>query len=179
MQRAVGRAGFTLLELVIVLCLVGLLTALAAKRLLVLRVEAERTSLSHVVGGLQAAVSLEMLSLVARERDAELARLPGSNPMTLLMQQPSNYIGELESPDPRQIAPGRWYFDRGRGLLVYRVRYAGRFSTELSGPARARFRIALLYDDRDGNRRFDVDSDGLRGARLEAVEAYAWRANGG
>ena len=65
-----GRNGFSLLELVIVLCLIGLLTAFAAQRLLALRVEAERAALRQVVGGLQAALALELLSRVAHKPNA-------------------------------------------------------------------------------------------------------------
>lgn len=168
------RRGFTLIELVVVLCLVGLLTALAARRLLALRVEAERAALFGVVGSLQAAVSMQGLSLLSAGRDAELARLPGSNPMDYVLEPPWSYLGELDGPDPQSVSPGRWYFDRREGLLVYRVRHAQHFATSLPGPARARFAVRLLFDDRDGNGRFDPGVDGVGGARLEAAEPGGW-----
>ncbi len=176
MQRAGRRAsrGFTLLELVIVICVIGLLTVIGARRLLALRVEAERAALTQVVGGLQAAVSLEMLSRVSRGEDDALADLADSNPMDLLVEPPWSYLGELDGPDPARVKPGRWYFDRRSGQLVYRVRYADRFRSALPGPARAAFRVELVWDDRNGNGRFDPGVDGVAGARLRRVADYGW-----
>lgn len=171
-----ARRGFTLLELVVVICVIGLLVTFAGQRLLALRVEAERAALGQVLGGLRAAVSVEMLSLVARGRDAELAELAGSNPMALLLEPPWSYLGELDGPDPAAVPPGRWYFDRSSGLLVYRVRYPDRFVSELADPPRAAFRVELVWDDRNRNGRYEPGVDGAGGARLRPVADYRWRS---
>lgn len=175
------HGGFTLLELVVVICIVALLTGFAARRLLALRVEAERAALGQVVGGLQAAVSLELLTRIARGRDGdrELAALAGSNPMSLLIEPPYNYVGELDGADPVRLAesvrPGRWYFDQRAAQLVYRARYPKRFESELPGTPRAAFRVEVLWDDRDGDGRFDPGVDGIGGARLARVASYRWK----
>jgi prepilin-type N-terminal cleavage/methylation domain-containing protein len=170
----VAKRGFTLLELVIVIGIVALLVAFAIERLLALRVEAERATLQQVVGGLRAAVATKALSLITSGRDSELARLQGSNPMDDLLETPLGYLGEYDAPEPVEIPPGSWYFDRGHRLLVYRVRYGARFSSPLGDPARARFRVVVSYDDRDGSGTFDPDTDGFGGARLAAEEPYEW-----
>lgn len=69
-----GRA-FTLLELVIVICIVALLVAFALERLLGLRVEAERVVLEEVLGALRAGVAMEMVSLVVKGADRDLLRV--------------------------------------------------------------------------------------------------------
>ena len=170
-----ARRGFTLLELVIVIGIIGFLIVLALDRLLGLRVEAERVAMEEVLGALRAGVAMELVSLVVQGRDGDLVRLDGGNPMDSLMQAPPNYLGEREAADPERIPAGSWYFDRGDRLLVYCVRYGKYFETELSGPARARFRLELVYRDRNADGRFEPEVDGLHGARIRAAEAYRWR----
>lgn len=175
------RLGFTLIELVVVICIVALLVGFAARRLMALRVDAERAAVHQVVGGLQAAVSLELLTRITRgdDEDRSLAALEGSNPMQLLVDPPYNYVGERDGPRDadlaESVAPGRWYFDRRAAQLVYRVRYPARFETELPGTPRAAFRVELLWDDRDGDGRFDAGVDGIGGARLASVADYGWK----
>jgi general secretion pathway protein G len=165
-----------LLELVIVVVLIGGLTTLAAKRLLVLRTEAERAALIQVLGGLRAAVSLEMLTRISGGRDAELGELVGSNPMEMLVEPPRSYVGAFDAPDPSTMPPGRWYFDRSEKVLVYRVRYAERFESELTAPPRVAFRVEVVFDDRNGDGSYQPGVDGTSGTRISAVAPYGWRS---
>ena len=173
-----GVRGFTLVELVVVIVLVGLLTTFAARRLLPLREEAERAAMTQVLGGLRAALTGELLALVTQGRDEEIAALAEANPMALLLEAPANYLGELHAPDPASIPLGHWWWDSATRQLVYRVRHDRRFETALATPARARFRVALEFEDRDGDGRFDAGHERVGGARLRPVEPYAWRAAG-
>jgi len=175
-RHAWWRAGVTLLELVIVIALIGVLTTVAARRLLVLRADAARAALSQRLGGLRAAVSLEMLTRISGGRDAELGELAGSNPMEMLVEPPRSYVGAFDAPDPSAMPPGRWYFDRSEKLLVYRVRYADRFESELAAPPRVAFRVELVFDDRNGDGRYQPGVDGTTGARIRAVAPYGWRS---
>lgn len=171
-----ARRAFTLLELVIAIGIVGLLVALAINHLLSLRVEAERAALEQVVGGLRIAVLTKALSLVASARDLELSQLPESNPIDYLLEPPTGYLGEFDEPNPKDMPPGSWYFDRNRRLLVYRVRYGDRFCSSLGDPPRARFRVVLVYDDRNRSGAFEAGVDGVGGARLAPEEPYQWLA---
>jgi hypothetical protein len=162
--------------LVIAIGIVGLLVALAIHHLLSLRVEAERAALEQVIGGLRIAVLTKALSLVASGRDVELSHLPGSNPIDYLLEPPSGYLGELDDPNLEDMPPGSWYFDCNRRLLVYRVRYGDRFASPLGDPPRARFRVVLVYDDRNGSGAFEAGVDGVGGARLAPEEPYEWLA---
>ena len=170
-----ARHGFTLLELVIAICIIGLLIAFALQRLLGLRVEAERVVMEEVLGALRAGVAMQAVSLIVQGRDGALARLHESNPMDSLAQLPSSYLGELDAADATRVAAGRWYFDRAERLLVYRVRHGEYFETELANPPRARFRVELAYQDRNADGRFDAGVDGFHGVRVQAVEPYQWR----
>ena len=159
--------GSTRLDLVIVLCLVGILTSFAAQRLWALRFDAEHAAFTHVVATLQRGVAMEMLARIARNQDGELERLADSNPMRLMLHPPGNYLGDLAAPDPCDVPAGHWYFDSTNRLLVYRIHYADHFVTELPEPARARFRIGLVYAQ-----------ERLAGARLDPAEPFSWRISG-
>lgn len=166
---------FTMIEFVVLVCVIGVLMAVAADRLLALRADAESAAVRQVLGALRVGLSLQMLALVLEGRDAELPTLAAGNPMRYLGEPPVSYAGEREAPDPQSIEPGRWYFDRSRALLVYRVRYADEFASELPAPPRLRFRVRLAFLDRDGDGRFDPGLDGLGGVRVEPAEPFQWR----
>jgi prepilin-type N-terminal cleavage/methylation domain-containing protein len=166
--------GFSMLELVVVVCLIALLAAFAADRLMRLRVEAERTGFDSTVGALRSALGIQVAQRVARDRIAELPKLVGANPMDFLSELPENYKGDFYGVDPRLIEEGAWYFDKQDGTLVYRVRYDEFLDTRLEGPARIRLAIVPVYEDRNGNGRFDPATDVLKGLRLNTLDSYKW-----
>lgn len=166
--------GFTLLELAVVVSVIAVLVAVAAQRLWQLRIEAERVAVARVVGGLRSALGLEAVERAVHGGLEGLHALHGTDPMALLAQAPHNYVGALPDPDPAGIDPGRWYFDRSQGLLVYRVLFDEHFRSPLEGPARIRFKLAFQFTDNNANGTFDGDVDGVRGLDLVAQEPYQW-----
>ncbi|MCL4471563.1 MAG: type II secretion system GspH family protein [Gammaproteobacteria bacterium] len=166
--------GFSLIELVIVVILISILYVIGIDKLLEMRADAERVALENAVGTLQSALNIEVAAHIARDDIQGLYALEGSNPINRLSKNPKNYLGELPGPDPATIEGGEWYFDTRDGTLVYRVKYADHFKTTLLGPPRARFAVRLDYDDVNGNRVFDKDTEQIHGVRLDALESYAW-----
>ena len=156
--------GFSLLELTIVIAAIALLATLGLQRLWGLTVEAERVAMEQVLSGLRSAIGMNVANQLVRNDFQRLRALEAGNPMEQLAETPSNYLGALANPDPVQIEAGRWYFDSGNRTLVYRVRNAGSFISTLPGPARARFKLEVVYGE----------GGAPRGARLVAVESYAW-----
>lgn len=172
------RDGFTLLELVLVITIIGVLVAVAVQRLLILRVEAERAAVEQVLGGLRAAVAIHTLSLITSGRDAELSDLSDSNPMEYLLEAPFNYRGEVAVGTGQQVEPGSWYFDPGERRLAYRPRYGRYLRHGAEAAEEIRFRVHLVFEDRDGDGSFDPDVDGVGGARVVAEEPYEWVSPG-
>lgn len=124
-------AGFTLLELVIVIILVILLFLVAFNRLLPLRGDAESAHVATMVGTLQSAIGMEAAMRVTRYGIGQLAALDGINPMALLQEPPANYLGE---DPPGTVPPGSWYFDSSTSQLLYRVRYPQYLDRQLHSP---------------------------------------------
>lgn len=174
-----AERGFSLLELLIVIVVVGLLLTIAVERLLKLRFEAERTMVQSVMTALRSGLHIEVASAAAAGQMARLDRAGGSNPMTLLADKPETYAGEFFGADPALFEAGTWYFDTRDRTLVYVVRFPERFVTPLAGTPRARVRVEPDYDDLDRNGRFDPGRDPVRGLKLAPVEHFYWKTDAG
>jgi len=166
--------GFSLLELVVVICLISLLFVFAADRLLRLQAQAERVAMQQVVGTLQSALAMVIAEHVAKGRIAELDQLAGSNPMVLLAEVPVNFQGVISHADINSLEAGNWYFASHSGNLIYCVINQEDFITELAGQPRIHLRIMPVYDDRNGNGQFEPQQDQIRGLRLQLLDNYSW-----
>lgn len=166
--------GFSLLELVVVVVIVSLLVVIVIARLLALQVHAERVAMETVLGTLRSAIGMAVAESIVRRDLQGLQALEASNPMDRLAELPSNYLGELDDPDPDSLEDGHWYFDKAAGELVYLVRNKEYFSGGDANPPRARFAVRLVYRDNDGNGQFDSGVDSIEGLRLAPLEPYKW-----
>ncbi|MHB8535234.1 MAG: prepilin-type N-terminal cleavage/methylation domain-containing protein [Sulfuricaulis sp.] len=166
--------GFSLLELIIVIVIISVLLVLAISRLLALQVDAERVAMQTVLGTLRSSIGMKVAESIVRSKVADLPTYAGSNPMNLLAETPHNYLGEFDGVDPASLPDGNWYFDKRTETLVYLVRNKGFFTGGLPNPPRARFKVILVYSDKNGNGVFDQGIDDIQGLRLSAVEAYSW-----
>ena len=172
MRRA---SGFSLLELVVVIVLIGVLLGVAIERMLVLKAQAERSAMESVLGSLRSGITIRMAELIAKGRMREIANLVDANPFDVLAEAPENYLGELFGPDPAVLEPGKWYFDSRDRMLCYLPESVDYFRPGGAGAPRARFRIQPVFEDLNRNGRFDRGVDPVRGLRLVAVEPYEWR----
>lgn len=166
-------AGFTLVELSVVLVVIAILAAVALHKLWAFQADAERTALENMVGGLRSAIGMNVASYIAKDNLRGAQVLAGSNPMDLLAEIPKNYRGALNGGPITAVDDGEWYFDRKRAELAYRVRNADVFRGGSGSPAEARFAIKPVYEDRNRNGRFDA-GDAFYGVRLEATAPYRW-----
>jgi prepilin-type N-terminal cleavage/methylation domain-containing protein len=174
-----GERAFSLLELLLVIVIISVLLVVAIERLLVLRFEAERTTVQTVIGAMRSALYIEFAAAAARGEIKRMDKAGGSNPMAHLAEKPESYIGEFYGPDPAVFEPGTWYFDLRDRVLVYVVRFPQQFVTPLSGPPRLRLMVDPDYDDIDRNGRFDAGRDPVRGLKLVPQEPFFWKNEGG
>lgn len=169
--------GFSLLELVIVVCVVAVLLAIAADRLLVMRASAERAHVETTIGSIRSALGIKVAQLVSKGNPGGVALLANSNPMDVLAEPPENYRGTYFGVDPALFAGGDWFFDRRDHTLVYVLKFDDLARSKRvpgSAPLLARYSVSLVYDDSNGNRTFDAGIDQPTGARLALVGSSPW-----
>lgn len=160
-------AGFTLLELLVVVALVAFLFAAAIDNLLPLRGAAESAAFIATVGSLQSATGLEATRRVLGGGEAALLDMDGRNPIDWLAVKPERYSSTIPSGDLRHVARGHWAYDAGSGTLFYRVRYPQYFSGSHTNPHGIRFRVAVSHV-----------RGAVREVRLEQLDTAAWALEG-
>jgi hypothetical protein len=133
-----------LFEWAVLVFVLLLLISFFLRRFERLQAEAERLTFQATVNSLQQAVKYGSILREYRPKAYGALRQNG-NPVPLLQDDivnlPFSYLGEIEQPDPKFIAGGQWYFDRTVGVLIYRIQNERYFDSDLSGPARIRYRI--------------------------------------
>jgi len=167
-----NQQGFTLLEIIVVIILISILALFSVDRLLSLRIAAEKASVTQVIGNIRSALGLEVARLALDNNMIAVAALAKTNPVPLLAQAPSNYLGEQEK-NINEV--GQWYFNKEEGVLVYNVIHSENFKTALKGLPRTRHQIKLIYDDKNNNQRFDLGQDGIAGLDLLPLEKFSWK----
>ena len=163
-----GAAGVSRLELLIAVIAIVLLILLTLDRVLPLRGQAEAAAVINAEGAMRSALGIETAARVLRVGFKALPELAGSNPMDLLAERPANDQGTRPAVDAHELAPGAWAFDAGRGVLVYRVRFAQYFTGPLTDPARVEWRIEIVYAGDPGQ------PDNIRGVLLTQLAARRW-----
>ena len=161
-------SGFSLLELVVVIAIISVLLAVAIVKLWPLQVEAERVAMEQVLGSLRSALGIKVADYFVRNDVAGVRSLTDTNPMDRLSELPKNYLGALDGANPGSIEGGSWYFDIPGKTLVYQVRNQDYFRGGAGSPARARFTIRVVYEERGRGR------NEIAGVTLDALEPYRW-----
>jgi prepilin-type N-terminal cleavage/methylation domain-containing protein len=169
-----GSRGFSLIELVVVITVIAVLVTVAASKLWGLQVDAERVAMEQVLGNLRSALGINVATYLVTGDMAGMQTLEGSNPMDRLAEVPSNYLGTVNGTSMADSAGGAWYFDTRSRTLIYRVRNADYFRGGAGTPAQARFAVQLVYEDRGLSRASGPRLREIVGARLAALEPYAW-----
>lgn len=139
--------GFTLIELIIVICVVALLFGIALDRLLRYQELGERAALQQNVAALNTALALRFAAYVVMGAPQRIAEEVGRNPVQLLARPPENYLGEFTSADPQTLSRPCWYFDGAAGDLVYLPARRRYWSGAGGAPDAIRFRVGMTAGD--------------------------------
>ncbi|HZW22010.1 type II secretion system protein [Noviherbaspirillum sp.] len=137
--------GFSLLELMIVVSLVGVLATVLLDRLRYYEEAAEKANVEYTISAIKSVLRYKLATLMLEGRMQECAALVGQNPMEWLDAKPENYAGTGTN-----FPHGNWYFDNTNRALVYAPRSSHYFQTDAQGARQIRLRVAKVTQKADG-----------------------------
>jgi general secretion pathway protein G len=161
--------GFTLIELIIVICIVALCAALLLERLRFYQEAAEKAAMEYNVGVVKSALQLRVAALLLRGEERKIESLARVNPIDWLMEPPPGYRGEFRAPQPA-VPRGSWYFDATRNELVYVPNLDAHLDRLADGSKRLRFRVRLDFEPTEP----DSERTLIAAMRVEPVTPYTW-----
>ena len=194
-DKRLGNAGkskgFTLFEMVVVICAIVILYMVAVQRLNDLPAAAERASFLGTLEQIKTGVNFEMITSLAGGRFHELKEKAGTNPMNFLLETPGNYLGEIDKVTDESVARRRsWYFETSTGELVYMVGGSsvpnvfvkvGGIDVNLG---QIRFHVSSVYSDERGQLILEgqnsigheQNQNAWQGIQLLPVKEYRWQS---
>jgi len=174
MRRFHRNRGFSVFELVAFIILASIIYAGAVNRFAQFPGQAERANFLAISTQLKSAINVEMMYGVGVGRIQSPQRLVGANPMDLMLEPPSNYIGAFDQLNTSGLERRIWYFDRSTRELVYLVSDTTGVFLILNGQAvptnEIRFRIHAVYSAHEVGSGLPVRALANAGAPVGAQE---------
>jgi prepilin-type N-terminal cleavage/methylation domain-containing protein len=166
--------GFTLLELVVVVCIVAIAAAKLLHWLLYYQEQAEKAVMESTVAAMQSGLTLRASALLIRGTPADINALNGRNPMEWLAERPASYVGAYLREPPQEAGTGIWFFDISTATLVYRPQRRRYLRPGPDGSYDLRFRAEAEYGVERIGAVSGAQAAGLRHLRVAPVYAYSW-----
>ncbi|MBE0612329.1 MAG: prepilin-type N-terminal cleavage/methylation domain-containing protein [Burkholderiales bacterium] len=140
-------AGFTLFELVVVVCVVSVMAYFLLDRMQGYKEGAEKASMQQTAAAIKSALQMRVAAYMIEGRDKQIEMLRLENPVGWLQEHPDNYAGEFYSDAYARVKPGSWYFDLSSREFIYVPRLSANFVPGPDGRKWVRYRVKIEYDE--------------------------------
>ena len=159
-NQARNDRGFTLVEIVIVVVVLGILAAVAIPKFLDVRQEAEIATVEHMVTSLESA-----MSIYASKQFMDGNSVTPHNPFLDLSNVPQNYNGENNTINNNTTPVGTWTFRPNGNWIVYQPKASLTGGWDHGGRHYIRYQVQVVTDG--------ADTVGLRLITTPQYE-YSW-----
>ena len=170
--RAPAQAGFSLFELVVVICIVAVMAGILLNRLRVYEEAAEKAVMQQTAAAIKSALQMRVAAYLIGGRDNEIENLRQENPVGWLQEKPAGYAGEFFADAYARVPPGSWYFDLSRRELVYVINLGNHFTPGPDGRKWVRYRVRIEYENMP--EKGAPPRKVLSAAGFAPVEPYVW-----
>lgn len=109
-----SNKGFTLIELVVIIVVLGILAAVAIPKLFTVTEEAEKASVATMVSNLESA-----LSIYVAKQYVNGGSISVHNPFDDLSNTPSNYLGSQDPVTSANTPDGKWSWRPSGNWIMY------------------------------------------------------------
>jgi general secretion pathway protein G len=167
-----AQSGFTLFELIVVVCVVAVMAGILLNRLRVYEEAAEKAVMRQTAAAVKSALRMRAAAYLISGSDAAIEQLRNENPISWLQERPENYAGEFHADAYARVRPGSWYFDLGRRELVYVVNLGAHFVAGPDGRKWVRYRVRIEYDAMPG--KDAPQRKVLSAVNFAPVRPYTW-----
>jgi prepilin-type N-terminal cleavage/methylation domain-containing protein len=159
-KRMRNNTGFTLIELVIVIVILGILASVAVPKLFSVTQEAEQAAVANMIANLESTLSMYTAKQLLQDHPIAV-----HNPFDDLSNIPSNYNGSNDPVNPTNTPDGTWSWRPTGNWIMYNPKGSITGGWSSGGENFIVYQVQAVVDG--------ADTVGLRLTTTPTYE-YAW-----